>query len=244
MTSANPSAEASSASPRVFAIADTHLSFERPDRDMTRFGGHWRDHPEMIRVRCGEVVGPGDVLLLAGDLSWATKRRDAGADLAFLAALPGRKICIKGNHDHWWETGKDIEHAGLEVPPVRIGPLGIAGSRGWQAPRSGTEVFDRKMIARERERLSRSLEAIRDAPVKIAMLHFPPHPFLDVLSDHGVDEVVYGHIHLDPLPEDEPLAVHGERLDGIRCWCVAADRIDFRPVQIPWSAPNQAAPTD
>ncbi|MFM7322719.1 MAG: metallophosphoesterase [Armatimonadota bacterium] len=220
--------------PRVFALADTHLSHERPDRDMTRFGEHWRGHPERIRSQTSETVAPDDILLLPGDLSWANKRRDAGADLAFLASLPGRKICVKGNHDHWWDTGKEIGYSGLETPPVRVGDLGIAGTRGWQTPRPGTVVFDRKMIGRERERLSRSLEAIDGAPRKLAMLHFPPHPFLDLLARHGVGDVVYGHIHLDPLPEDEPLAVFGERLQGVRCWCVAADRIGFRPVRIPW----------
>lgn len=237
MSSAPGSSWDSTRFPRVFALADTHLSFERPDRDMTRFGAHWSDHPARIKKNASEVVGPDAVLLLPGDLSWATKRRDAGADLAWLASLPGRKICIKGNHDHWWESNREIDYPGLETPEVRIGDLGIAGTRGWQTVRPGTEATDRKMIGRERDRLRRSLDRIRDAPNKLAMLHFPPHPFLDLLAEHGVGDVVYGHIHLDPLPEDAPLAVFGERIEGIRCWCVAADRIEFRPVEIPWNAP-------
>ena len=200
---------------------------------MTRFGAHWRDHPGKIRENTQHTVGESDILLLPGDLSWASRRHAALPDLAFLAALPGRKICIKGNHDHWWDSGKPIGYPGLEEPPVHIGPVGFAGTRGWQTPRGDTASADTRMIDRERHRLVRSLEAIESAPIKVVLLHYPPHPFEDVLQDYGVDVVVYGHLHVDSLPEDEALVMHGETMGGARCWCVAADRIDFRPFEVP-----------
>lgn len=219
--------------PRVFALADTHLSFGRPDRDMVRFGEHWRDHPERIRRNAEARVAADDLLLLPGDLSWATKRRDAEPDLAFLASLPGRKVCVKGNHDFWWESGRPIGHPGLEAPPLVVGDLGIAGTRGWQSPRPGSEDTDRRLLARERDRLAHGLRAIAHCPRKLVMLHYPPHPFLDLLRAAGVDTCVYGHVHRDSLPEDEALALAGDRIDGVACWCVAADRIDFAPVRLP-----------
>jgi predicted phosphohydrolase len=219
--------------PNIFALADPHLSFGRTDRDMSRFGDQWINHPDKIRRNAAQTVGPDDILLLPGDLSWAGKRLVAIPDLAFLASLPGRKICIKGNHDHWWGSGQSIDFDGLETPPIIVGDLGIAGTRGWQTPRGDTADFDRKMILRESDRLEKSLAAISGCPVKIAMLHYPPHPFATILERHRVDVVVYGHLHVESLPEDEALVLNGERMGGALCWCVAADRIDFRPFRIP-----------
>lgn len=200
---------------------------------MTRFGAQWKDHPEKIRRNTLATVGPEDILLLPGDLSWAGRRSVALPDLAFLSSLPGRKICIKGNHDHWWESNRSIDFDGLETPPLVIGDLGIAGTRGWQTPRGTTADFDRKMIARESDRLEKSLRAIDDCPVKCVLLHYPPHPFAPILEDHRVDCVVFGHLHVDSLPEDEALVLNGETMGGARCWCVAADRIDFTPFRVP-----------
>jgi predicted phosphohydrolase len=61
------------------------------------------------------------------------------------------------------------------------------------------------------------------------MTHYPPHPYLDDLRAAGVPLVAYGHIHVGSLPEDEVLAHDGEMVDGVRLYCVACDRIGFRP---------------
>src|ERR1044071_5326820 len=75
---------------RIYAIADTHLG-AAVGKTMDRFGEHWVGHAERIRENCQRLVGPEDVLLLPGDLSWALKRPEAEPDLAFLASLPGIK---------------------------------------------------------------------------------------------------------------------------------------------------------
>lgn len=204
---------------------------------MTRFGAEWEDHPAKIARGVAATVGPNDLLLLPGDLSWASKRRDAQPDLEFLAALPGIKVCIRGNHDFWWESDRRIHFPGLFDPPARFerGALGIAGTRGWQTVRAESKDLDEKIIARERVRLQKSLQAIVDCPRKIAMLHYPPHPFVDILAAAGVTDCVYGHVHLRSLPEDEALVLNGEPMEGVRCWCVACDRIGFTPVELPVS---------
>ena len=115
---------------RVFALGDPHLPGGRRARGMHRFGPQWWRHPEKILKRSWQTVREDDVLLLPGDLSWATKRRDALDDLAFLAALPGTKICIRGNHDFWWDSEKPLDFPGLLAPPVILGELGFAGTRG------------------------------------------------------------------------------------------------------------------
>ena len=204
---------------------------------MDRFGPHWADHPRQIRENAEQIVAPGDVLLLPGDLSWATKRADALPDLHFLAALAWRiKTAIKGNHDHWWDSGKPIAFPGLAIAADTLGRRAgnrrnarLVRSRRRMTKTRKTGRQDRKILERERGRLLASLAAIEGCAVKIAMLHYPPHPFLSELREAGVAAVVYGHVHLRSLPEDERLAVADEVVEGVRIYCVAADRIDFTP---------------
>ncbi|MBV9849342.1 MAG: metallophosphoesterase [Armatimonadetes bacterium] len=215
---------------RVWAIADTHLSFARP-KPMDVFGEHWRDHPARIEAACRAVIAPEDLLLMPGDLSWALRRAEAEPDLAWLAALPGIKVLAKGNHDYWWDSDRPLNSPGLHDTPFVSddGWVGVAGTRGWYAPSGEMAAAERaqceKIIAREIGRLERRLEAIRDCPHKFALIHYPPlEAFAPLLKAHGVGTVLYGHLHLDggesPLPE---------RWHGLRALCVACDRLLFRP---------------
>ena len=228
-----PTPEPPASPPRpVWALADTHLG-AAVGKTMDRFGAIWHGHKDKIFANAWKTVGAEDILLLPGDLSWAMTRTEALPDLALLAALPGTKIAIKGNHDYWWDSGKPISYPGLLSPPIILddGELGIAGTRGWFVPETGApnEAADRKILERERKRLVASLEAIADCRVRVAMTHYPPQPFLPELKAAGVTVVAYGHIHLGSLPEDEALAVDGEAIDGIPLHCVACDRIGFIP---------------
>ena len=211
---------------RVFALGDPHLPGGKRDRPMHRFGPAWWHHREKILKRAWQTVAEGDILLLPGDLSWATKRGDALDDLAFLAMLPGVKVCIRGNHDFWWDSDRPLNYPGLHSPPVQIGDFGIAGTRGCDCTEPPS------ILERERKRLRKSLEGIHDAPMKIAMLHHPPQPFADILSDYSVRVCAFGHVHRDSLPEDEALVLNGEPLGDVICHCVACDRIEFTPKQV------------
>jgi hypothetical protein len=55
---------------RFWAIADTHLSFGKP-KDMTRFGEKWQDHTQRLALTWNKTIAPNDVVMLAGDISWA-----------------------------------------------------------------------------------------------------------------------------------------------------------------------------
>ena len=222
---------------KIWAIADLHLGFG-VERTMDRYGAIWENHPERIRENTNRVVGPEDVLLLLGDLSWAKRRPQARPDLEFIAALPGIKICIKGNHDFWWDSDRPIAFPGLLNPPFILddGAIGVAGTRGWETPRPDSPNAERDgaLIERERERLRRSLDGIANCRTKIVMLHYPPHPYVaDLKEAGGVAAIVYGHIHANSLPQDEALALNGEKLGGIPCYCVACDRIGMTPQLLP-----------
>jgi len=219
---------------KIWAIADSHLSFERPDRDMTRFGDEWIDHPEQLRSGCLANISGRDVLLIAGDLSWARKRSEVGKDLEFLASLPGTKIVIRGNHDHWWKAKQPIDFPGLLEPPIIFGEneIAVVGTRGWQTQRLPRPDHDAKMLAREHGLLVRQLNLVSDSAFKIVMTHYPAQPFLCTLQAHDVDSVVFGHVHLRSLPEDEIFAVENALVDGVRMRCVAGDRLAFVPTLI------------
>ena len=65
---------------------------------------------------------------------------DARADLEEIAALPGRKILCKGNHDYWWNS---VSQVGAILPEGMItlqhsaadaGECVVCGTRGWMFP--------------------------------------------------------------------------------------------------------------
>ena len=84
---------------RLFAIGDTHLPSTR-GKTMDRFG--WTGHPVPLAEAWDRTVTPEDAIIVAGDISWATKPAEVADDLAWLDARPGRKVLLRGNHDYWW----------------------------------------------------------------------------------------------------------------------------------------------
>lgn len=184
-------------------MADLHLAVG-VNKPMDVFGDEWAGYMERIRENWLRVVTPADTVLLPGDLCWAMTLDEARPDFEYLAALPGRKILSKGNHDYWWQTvtkirawmdagGFDMEllHNSAFLADGRI----VCGTRGWKVPgeqpeadalepagESGFTEQDLKIYRRELERLKLSLEAGRKlassagiaAPEFVVMLHYPP----------------------------------------------------------------------
>ncbi len=219
----------------VFAIADLHLPAQQKPMDV--FGEHWRDHFQRIREDWLARVAPGDLVLLPGDLSWAMRLEDAVEDLNSIAALPGTKLLLRGNHDYWWSSiGRVRRMLGegmlaLQNDSFLIDGRLYAGSRGWMLPGADFSDDDRRIYARERLRLEMSLENARrrdgEAPITV-MMHFPPltdeEPgFSDILERYGVTDCVYGHLHGSAIYG----AVRGVR-NGVRYHQVSCDGLGFR----------------
>ncbi|MBB6096836.1 hypothetical protein HNR42_000248 [Deinobacterium chartae] len=228
----------------VYAIADPHLSRARP-KPMDIFGGNWSGHPAAFFEGWRETVGPDDLVLVPGDISWAMRLEEARLDLEDIAALPGIKVLSRGNHDYWWPSISRLRAAlppgmhALQNDALRIGNVVVCGSRGWVCP--GSEGFtddDEKIYTREVERLRLSLEAARTlaAPEQlpvVVMLHYPPtnsafepSGFTALIERYLPSGVTYGHLH----------GVNPDRL--LKHWCgiplhfVAADALRFRPKRI------------
>lgn len=181
---------------RLFAIGDTHLPSTR-NKDMHRFG--WAEHPLPLQRAWDALVAPEDVVIVAGDISWATRPTEVMDDLAWLDARPGRKVLVRGNHDYWWgDSASKLRKLLAPFPTLEgflhnsavvMGPWLIAGSRLWTAPEAppmpggemGDEGGDASYVEREVRRLAVSLE---DAAKKeqasatplrrVAAVHFPP----------------------------------------------------------------------
>lgn len=191
---------------KVWTISDLHLSFGTPNKSMDVFGEKWKNHPEKIKKNWEKVVKNEDLVLIAGDISWAMKTENALPDLEWIHALPGTKIMSKGNHDHWWKSAAKIRKI---LPPsmhiihndaFTIGDITIGGARLWDHPDLNYYKFidikeiegvnikkkeytkeaiahDAKIFKNELDRLSWSLDAMdKSAKHKILMIHYPPIP--------------------------------------------------------------------
>lgn len=75
---------------KIFAISDLHLSVNNP-KPMDIFGPAWEDYVDNVFADWRQKVGEDDVVLMAGDFSWAMKLEEAKADFALFDALPGKR---------------------------------------------------------------------------------------------------------------------------------------------------------
>ena len=224
----------------IFTIGDLHFdsSGEKP---MDIFGDNWLNHEDQIMDNWKKIIGEDDLVLLAGDTSWALKLEEAYEDLKKIDILPGRKIIIKGNHDYWWDSLNKINNLELETidfiqnNSFIYNGIAIAGTRGWFTVEDKNDEQNQKIFKRELNRLRLSLESIKD-PVdkKIVMIHYPPfnqdlnpNEFVDIMKEFNVDICLYGHLHA----EGHKYAIEGE-IQGIEFHCISSDYIEFMPKKI------------
>jgi len=225
----------------LYAIGDLHLSFEA-DKPMDVFGKLWTGYVDKLRAGLS-VIGPEDTTVLLGDLSWSMDLEHAREDFAFINAIPGRKIILKGNHDYWWTTAakfyKFCAQRGFENLWIlnnncfEYGDLAICGTRGWFFEEEKGGAHDEKILNRELIRLESSLKAAGEKE-KLCFLHYPPvyrgylcRPILDLLHRYGVGQCWYGHLH----SESHKLAITG-LYEGIDFHLAAADYTGFRPLVV------------
>ena len=198
--------------PRIFAIADLHLSQSVENKAMDVFGAGWADHVNRLREGWQDTVGEEDLVLVPGDISWGLRLEEAEADIAFIHSLKGAKILLRGNHDYWWTGYSKVKS--ILPPDIRAvqnnalvwnGAV-IGGTRGWNTPLNPdfSEGADRKIFEREKQRMDMSLRAMdgQDGELRLFMLHYPPFnekgeptDFAGILRGRGIGHCVYGHLH-------------------------------------------------
>lgn len=229
---------------KIFAISDLHIS-TNTNKPMDVFGGNWVGYLEKIYAEWESKVSDDDLVLIAGDISWAMSIDDAVKDISTFAALKGKKIIIKGNHDYWWSGIGKVRDSlpesvyALQNDSVKIGDVVICGSRGWTVP--GAPDFteqDMKLYKRETERLRLSLSSAKKLAENgekiIAMIHYPPFnvrressAYTDIFEEFGVDSVIYGHLHGKDVRADKFLIKN-----GIKYYLTSCDLVDNKLTEI------------
>ena len=232
----------------IFVIGDLHLSFNNP-KPMDIFGEHWTGHEEKVKTNWIENVTENDLVILPGDLSWETYLQDTKLDFEYLNSLPGKKLLLKGNHDYWWTTLKNMRTFLSENNYANIDFLYnnsyefedkiICGTRGWSIT---DENADEKLINRELIRLEISLkegiEKYGDNKEIIVFMHYPPitrakivadeeMKFVNLMKKYNVKKCYYGHLHGASIID----AIEGN-IEGIEFKLVSADGLDFRLLKI------------
>ena len=186
----------------VWAIADLHLSFGVPNKAMDFFGSSWTDWTTKVEENWRNLIKEDDLVLIAGDISWAMRIEEVVPDLEWIHQLPGTKVILRGNHDYWWTSLSKIEkilpssiHL-IQNNSFKWKNVSIAGARLWDSseykfneyieyaenPRAKklSEVDDNKqeserIFERELARLETSLKSLsKNAEFRIAMTHYPP----------------------------------------------------------------------
>ncbi len=188
----------------IWAIADLHLSFGVEGKKMDVFGPKWVDHASKIEKNWKSSIANDDLVLIAGDISWALHQEDAMADLEWIENLPGTKVMIKGNHDLWWRSASKVRkvlpnsiHL-VQNDAFTIHGVTIGGTRLWENPlisyneyiefrevkgvnihkKENTEeerLHDEKIFKTELDRLTTSIAAMdSNAKHRIVMVHYPP----------------------------------------------------------------------
>ena len=225
----------------LYAIGDLHLCLGAP-KPMDVFGGAWVGYMEKLKEGLS-VIGPEDTTVLMGDLSWALDLDQAQADFAWINAIPGRKIILKGNHDYWWSTVAKFQKFCAENGFSDLNLLNnnaffyddyaICGTRGWFFEEERSGQHDEKVFKRELMRLEASLKAAGEKQ-KLVFLHYPPRykgyecpEILALLEKYEVRRCFYGHLH----GGSHKLALEGQ-WDGVDFRLASADYLNFRPIRV------------
>ena len=225
----------------LYAIGDLHLSLAA-DKPMDVFGGRWVGYVDKLREGLS-VIRPEDTTVLLGDLSWALGIEQAREDFAFISAIPGRKILLKGNHDYCWTTAAKFYSfcaaqglTGMELLHNNCwfyGDIALCGTRGWFYEEDKAGTHDEKVFRRELGRLETSLKAADGRDI-FCFLHYPPRyqgyecpEILELLTRYPVRRCYYGHLHADSCR----LAVQ-DIWQGIEFRLVSADYVNFNPAKI------------
>ena len=225
----------------LYVIGDLHLSLTG-EKPMDVFGPLWENHVE--RTREGFAgLHDDDVTVLAGDISWGMSLDGAAEDFAFIDALPGKKILLKGNHDYWWTTASKMkrffaDHGFTTLDILHnncffYGDYALCGTRGWFYEEDAAGTHTGKMLAREALRLEASFQAAEGKPI-LCFLHYPPiyqgyqcPELLTLIDRYHAERCYYGHLHG---------VTHKRAFEGKRSFTdyslISADYLGFVPKKV------------
>lgn len=241
---------------QVWAIADLHLSISCPEKDMAIFGPLWKDYQKQIEFHWKACVKPEDWVLIPGDITWAMKFEQALIDLAWIEALPGKKVISRGNHDYWWPSVAKWKSAGFQTifnAQQQLVELdektAVVGCRFADSPEYSFDTIidwnptrpradfhvNVETFEKELERLKQALALFKPEHLKrVVMIHYPPIGLFKesskvsaLLETCGVEVCVFGHLH--SLKPQSASFGHFGCVDYVFCAC---DYIGFKPINL------------
>ena len=226
---------------KVFAISDLHLSTS-VSKPMDVFGDGWVDHFEKIKADWQSKVSKDDLVLLGGDISWASNLDEAESDFELLKQLSGTKVVCKGNHDYWWSTLTKISNRFPYINFIQNNCFVfknyiIVGTRGWNIINDSSTEEDKKIYEHELFRLElslRSAKAVQRGEKIISLLHFPPFDAdfkeseaTKMLESYGVTKALYGHLHGKNVR-----VIPKMTKNGVEYILTSCDLIDYKLVEV------------
>ena len=229
---------------KVYSISDLHLDINN-SKPMDIFGPVWKDYLDKIIIDWKSKVKEEDVVILAGDYSWAMKLEEVAPDFEFLNTLPGKKLIIRGNHDYWWSSLKKVREClpenvfALQNDAIKIGEYIFCGNRGWLIPEGKFNTEEnQKIYAREIIRLELSLKSAKKLQTNnekiVFITHYPPFnnkvepsEYTKMLEEYGVYKVVFGHLHGYVNPK-----MIKNQINGIEYYLTSCDAVKNQLVEI------------
>lgn len=229
---------------KIFAISDLHLSINS-NKPMNIFGPVWENYLEEIEDSFNNLVTNNDLVLIAGDISWAMRLNDAKADLEYLSKFGGKKVIIKGNHDYWWSGISSVRSLlpnnlyALQNDALKFDNVVVCGSRGWTVPEvshkteADEKIYNRELIRMELS-LKEAMQLKQDGDTLIVMMHYPPfnskmeeNDFTRLFEKYGVNIVVYGHLH--SYDKKQKLITY---LNNIKYYLTSCDLVGNKLIEI------------
>ena len=242
----------------LYALGDLHLGFQS-GKTMDKFGKEWKHHEKKIETYVNQTVTSEDTLVLTGDHSWGRKLSECEEDLAFIEALPGRKILLRGNHDMFWDAKKTSQlndhYKGklffLQNNFVIYEDYALVGTKGFTF--EGPFYLDRrgrvigwdeekklqgeKLVEREMTRLRESFRQAEDAGFTkyIMFLHYPP---TNILEEESPFTKIAEEYKVDAVVYSHCHGAHrfGDSIrgifHGIPYMLVSGDYLNFHPALI------------
>ena len=230
---------------KVFSLSDLHLSINNP-KPMNIFGPVWDNYVDEVIANWQNVVEDDDIVLIAGDISWAMRLEEAVVDIQWISQLKGKKVLLRGNHDYWWHSISALRNIlpqnmyAVQNDCIRIGDMLVCGSRGWATPDGANfpSAEDEKIYKREVLRLEMSLQKMqgmrKETDTVVGMMHYPPFnvkfessPFTRLFSQYGVKKVVYGHLHGNSARITRKVF-----RDGVEFFLTSCDSMSNKPLLI------------
>ena len=230
----------------IFGISDLHLYFNNPEKEMSLFGNNWENHPSKIEKKWREKIKDDDLVLIPGDISWAMSFEEAKKDLEFIASLPGFKIILKGNHDYWWGSIKNINNYfkennykifAIQYNYFEYKNYIITGIRGWEYRKKMTQK-NQKHYDKELYRFDLAMNSIKDKKKEVIFItHYPPFteenpntPFMRKIEEYKrIKYIYFGHLHnVSNINCD----FYNKIINGNSYKILSADLINFDPIKL------------